>query len=91
MYGRETLYYVKGAKRIADTLPLAIICGASAILASLTLANGIRLAQNSVISIILFSLSLSQVLTYNSLYIIIKARAPALIYGFSCKQAREAA
>ena len=59
MYGRETLYYVKGAKRIADTLPLAIICGASAILASLTLANGIRLAQNSVISIILFSLSLS--------------------------------
>ena len=91
MYGRETLYYVKRAKRIADTLPLAIICGASAILASLTLANGIRLAQNSVISIILLSLSLSQVLTYNSLYITIKARAPALIYGFSCKQAREAA
>ena len=28
--------------------------------------------------------SLSQLLTYNSLYLIIKACAPALIYGFSC-------
>ena len=34
--------------------------------------------------------SLSQLLTYNSQYIIIKARAPALRYGFSCIRAREA-
>ena len=35
--------------------------------------------------------SLSQLLTYNSLYLIIKACAPALIYGFSCFHAREVA
>ena len=37
------------------------------------------------------SLSLSQLLTYNSLYLIIKACAPALIYGFSCFHASEVA
>lgn len=40
---------------------------------------------------LLDSLSLSQLLTYNSLYLIIKACAPALIYGFSCFHAREVA